>query len=199
MGVDKLCKAHEVNTMFKLHQITRPRSRRELHQWRSSSLLRVFTDLLLSAFLLPDTCGNFNKDNFDTPVNRHTYHISGETKGVGPAAKHKSKPHNLLGKRSLMIWYHSVRKTTPLWYTLVISFLVCHLARESILSIDIIKWTFEGKLPYFAAFVEIGEQIGPPINTCPLSSSRMFGPIHAITVQKMESLTATMETRRVVE
>ncbi|GJU16372.1 hypothetical protein Tco_1144338 [Tanacetum coccineum] len=37
----ELCKTHKENTMFKLHQITRPRSRRELHQWRSSSSLRL--------------------------------------------------------------------------------------------------------------------------------------------------------------
>ncbi|GJZ35731.1 RNA-directed DNA polymerase, eukaryota, reverse transcriptase zinc-binding domain protein [Tanacetum coccineum] len=141
----------------------------------------------------------FADDWADEVFNESESQVQGETKGVGPAAKHKAKPHNLLGKRSLMIWYHSVRKAIPLWYTLVISFLVCHLAMEPILSTDIIKWTLKGKLPYFAAFVEIGEQIGPPINTCPLSSSHMFGPIHAITVQKMESLTATMKTRRGVE
>lgn len=91
-----------------------------------------------------------------------------------------------------MIWYRYVRKKIPLWYSLVISFLVCHLAREPILSTDIIKWTLEGKLPYFAAFVEIHEQMGPPTNACPLRSSRMFRPIHAITIQKMESLAASL-------
>nr|GEY36790.1 TATA box-binding protein-associated factor RNA polymerase I subunit B [Tanacetum cinerariifolium] len=85
-----------------------------------------------------------------------------ETEGVRPAAKHKAKPHNLVNDL------------------------------EPILSTDIIKWTLKGKLPYFAAFVEIDEQIGPPINACPLSSSRMFRPIHAITVQNMESLAASL-------
>nr|GEV35920.1 hypothetical protein [Tanacetum cinerariifolium] len=41
MGVAKLCKTHKVKRMFKLHQITRLRSRRKLHQQRSSSLLRL--------------------------------------------------------------------------------------------------------------------------------------------------------------
>ncbi|KAI3784695.1 hypothetical protein L1987_43798 [Smallanthus sonchifolius] len=112
--------------------------------------------------------------------------------GVGIRAKHKAEPHNLLGKRSVMIWYQAVSKTIPLSYSLVISFLACHLAREPILSTDIIKWTLEGKLPYFAAFVEIEKQIRPPTNACPLSSSRMFRPIQAISMQKLESLAASI-------
>ncbi|PWA62247.1 hypothetical protein CTI12_AA366670 [Artemisia annua] len=128
----------------------------------------------------------FTDDWTDKVINESQSQVQGETGGAGPKAKHKAEPHNL------MICYHYVRKAIPLWYSLVISFLVCHLAREPILSTDIIKWTLEGKLPYFAAFVEIEEQIGPPTNACPLSSSLMFRPIHAITVQKMESLAASL-------
>lgn len=83
-------------------------------------------------------------------------------------------------------------KTIPVSYSLVFSFLLCHLAREAILPTDIIKWALEGKLPFFAAFVEIDKQIGPPTNACPLSSSRMFRPIHAISTQKLESLAASI-------
>nr|GEV99455.1 TATA box-binding protein-associated factor RNA polymerase I subunit B [Tanacetum cinerariifolium] len=119
-------------------------------------------------------------------VNRRTDHISGKTKGVGPTDKHEAEPPRC------MIWYRYVSKTIPLWYSLVISFLVCHLAREPILSTDIIQWTIEGKLPYYAAFVEIDKQIGTLTRTCPLSSRCMFRPIHAITVQKMESLAASL-------
>ncbi|GJZ39176.1 TATA box-binding protein-associated factor RNA polymerase I subunit B isoform X1 [Tanacetum coccineum] len=115
----------------------------------------------------------------------------GEIKGVGPTAKHEAEPHNSLGKRSVMIWYRSVRKTIPLWYSLVISFLVCHLAREPILSTDIIKWALEGKLPYFVAFVEIDEQIGPPTNACPLSSSLNF---YAIASRYLRQLSLPVET-----
>ncbi|GJX65793.1 TATA box-binding protein-associated factor RNA polymerase I subunit B isoform X1 [Tanacetum coccineum] len=115
----------------------------------------------------------------------------GEIKGVGPTAKHEAEPHNSLGKRSVMIWYRSVRKAIPLWYSLVISFLVCHLAREPILSTDIIKWALEGKLPYFVAFVEIDEQIGPPTNDCPLSSSLNF---YAIASRYLRQLSLPVET-----
>ncbi|XP_071711083.1 TATA box-binding protein-associated factor RNA polymerase I subunit B-like isoform X2 [Rutidosis leptorrhynchoides] len=134
----------------------------------------------------------FADDWADEVINESESQIQGETESVGVRAKHKSEPHNLLGKRSVMIWYQSLSKTVPLSYSLVISFLVCHLAREPILPTDIIRWTLDGKLPYFAAFLEIEKQIGPPTNACPLSSSRMFRPIHAISLQKLESLAASL-------
>lgn len=134
----------------------------------------------------------FADDWADEVINESESQVQGETERVGARAKHKSEPHNLLGKRSIMIWYQSVSKTIPLSYSLVISFLVCHLAREPIMSTDIIKWTLEGKLPYFAAFLEIDKQIGPPTNACPLTSNRMFRPIHTISLQKLESLAASI-------
>ncbi|KAJ9555760.1 hypothetical protein OSB04_010374 [Centaurea solstitialis] len=132
----------------------------------------------------------FNDDWADEVVNESESQVQGETEIVGSRAKHRPEPHNILGKRSVMIWYQSMSKTIPLSCSLVLSFLVCHLAREPILATDIVKWTLDGKLPYFAAFVEIEKQIGPPTNACPLSSSRMFRPIQAISVQKLESLAA---------
>ncbi|KAJ9561978.1 hypothetical protein OSB04_007138 [Centaurea solstitialis] len=132
----------------------------------------------------------FSDDWADEVVNESESQVQGETQVVGARAKHRAEPHNILGKRSVMIWYQSVSKTIPLSSSLVVSFLVCHLAREPILATDIVKWTLDGKLPYFAAFVEIEKQIGPPTNACPLSSSRMFRPIQAISIQKLESLAA---------
>nr|XP_043610470.1 TATA box-binding protein-associated factor RNA polymerase I subunit B-like [Erigeron canadensis]XP_043610471.1 TATA box-binding protein-associated factor RNA polymerase I subunit B-like [Erigeron canadensis] len=114
--------------------------------------------------------------------------VQGETEIVGPRPRHKNEPHNLLGKRNVMIWYQSVSKTIPLCYSLVFSFLACHLAREAVLPTDIINWALEGKLPYFAAFVDIDKQMGPPTNACPLKSSLMFRPIQSISTQKLESL-----------
>nr|GEX99324.1 TATA box-binding protein-associated factor RNA polymerase I subunit B isoform X1 [Tanacetum cinerariifolium] len=107
----------------------------------------------------------FADDWADEVIRESESQVQGEPEGVVPGLRNEAERRN---------------------------FLVCHLAREPILSTDIIKWTLEGKLPYFAAFVEIEEQIGPPANACPLSSSRMFRPIHAITVQKMESLAASL-------
>ncbi|KAJ0534194.1 putative RNA polymerase I transcription initiation factor TAF1B/Rrn7 [Helianthus annuus] len=134
----------------------------------------------------------FSDDWADEAINESESQVQGVTESVGVRAEHKSEPHNLLGKRSVMIWYQSVSKTIPLYYSLVISFLACHLAREPILSTDIVKWTLDGKLPYFAAFVEIDKKIGSPTKACPLSSSRMFRPTQAISMQKLESLAASI-------
>ncbi|RVW25402.1 TATA box-binding protein-associated factor RNA polymerase I subunit B [Vitis vinifera] len=64
--------------------------------------------------------------------------------------------------------------------------------REAILPTDILKWSLEGKLPYFAAFIEIEKQIGPPSSPCPLSSSFMFRPSEAIPLQKLEAQAASI-------
>lgn len=91
-----------------------------------------------------------------------------------------------------MIWFRSLRKEIPLPYSLAVSFLACHLAREAILPTDIVKWSLEGKLPYFAAFVDIENVIGPPPKACPISSSLMFRPLESITLQKLEAMTASI-------
>uniref|UniRef100_M0ZPH4 Rrn7/TAF1B C-terminal cyclin domain-containing protein n=1 Tax=Solanum tuberosum TaxID=4113 RepID=M0ZPH4_SOLTU len=80
----------------------------------------------------------------------------------------------------------------PLPCSLAISFLVCHVARESILPTDILKWTLEGKLPYFAAFLEIEKQLGPPSRSCPISTICMLRPIRTVTLQKLEFLAASI-------
>ncbi|KAD2393677.1 hypothetical protein R6Q59_012024 [Mikania micrantha] len=134
----------------------------------------------------------FSDDWADKAIDDSESQVQEITQDAGVRAEHKSEPHNLLGKRSVMIWYQSLSKIIPLSHSLVISFLTCHLAREPILPTDIIKFALEGKLPYFAAFLEIDKQIGPPTNACPLSSSRMFRPIQAIPIQKLESLAASI-------
>ncbi|PIN23207.1 hypothetical protein CDL12_04069 [Handroanthus impetiginosus] len=55
---------------------------------------------------------------------------------------------------------------------------------------DMLKWTLEGKLPYFAAFGDIDKQLGARSEACPISASRMFRPIQAISSQKLESMAA---------
>lgn len=96
----------------------------------------------------------------------------------------------MYGKRAVMIWFRSLKKQIPLSYSLAVSFLVCHLAREAVLPTDIVKWSVEGKLPYFAAFVEIEKRIGKPSRACPMSSSFMFRPTESISLQKLESQAA---------
>ncbi|XP_062083077.1 TATA box-binding protein-associated factor RNA polymerase I subunit B isoform X2 [Humulus lupulus] len=109
-----------------------------------------------------------------------------------PRTKYSSEPQNMYGRRAVMIWIRSLKRKIPLSCTLAISFLVCHLAREAVLTTDIVKWSLEGKLPYFAAFVEIEKCIGPPSRACPISSSSMFRPLESITAQKMEPLSASI-------
>ncbi|KAG5145353.1 hypothetical protein JHK84_030896 [Glycine max] len=65
-------------------------------------------------------------------------------------------------------------------------------AREAVLPSDMMKWTLEGKLPYFSAFVEIEKHMGQPTSACPISSSVMFRPQQAIPVQKLESFAASI-------
>ncbi|XP_075490335.1 TATA box-binding protein-associated factor RNA polymerase I subunit B [Primulina tabacum] len=114
----------------------------------------------------------------------------GEAEEFQPSAKYRGDPVNILGKRVVMIWYRSLRSIIPISCSLAISFLVCHVAREAILPSDILKWTLEGKLPYFSAFCEIEKQIGSHSKACPISVSRMFRPIQVVSSQKLESMAA---------
>ncbi|MCE5166088.1 hypothetical protein HAX54_014630, partial [Datura stramonium] len=128
----------------------------------------------------------------DNVIHESESQTQGEIEISQPTGSKKTEPHNFLGKRAVTIWHKSLSSMIPLPCSLAISFLVCHVAREAILPTDILKWTLEGKLPYFAAFLEIEKQLGPPSRSCPISTSRMFRPIKAITLQKLESLAASI-------
>ena len=110
---------------------------------------------------------------------------AGEAADFQPPAKQSKEPHNIFGQRAVTLWHISLRRTIPLSNSLAINFLVCLLAREAILPTDILKWILEGKLPYFAAFVEIEKQLGPPPSACPISSSHMFRPKTTMSAQKL--------------
>lgn len=116
----------------------------------------------------------------------------GEPKDFRPRAKFSAEPHNMHGKRAVTVWYRTLRKKIPLSCSLAISFLACHVAREPILPTDIIKWSVEGKLPYFAAFQDIEKNIGPPSAACPLSSNLMFRPSQTVPSQKLEAMAASI-------
>ncbi|XP_027366571.1 TATA box-binding protein-associated factor RNA polymerase I subunit B [Abrus precatorius] len=107
-------------------------------------------------------------------------------------AQYKSEPHNIFGQRAVMIWFRSLKKRIPLACTIAVSFLACHVAREAILPSNMMKWTREGKLPYFSAFVEIEKRMGHPSSACPISSSVMFRPQRAVQIQKLESFAASI-------
>lgn len=128
----------------------------------------------------------------DDAIHESESQTQGEIELSQPTGSYKTEPHNLLGKRAVTIWHKSLSSMIPLPCSLAISFLVCHVAREAILPTDVLKWTLEGKLPYFAAFLEIEKQLGPPSRSCPISTSRMFRPIKTISLQKLESLAASI-------
>ncbi|KAA8529425.1 hypothetical protein F0562_033776 [Nyssa sinensis] len=109
-----------------------------------------------------------------------------------PQPRYKAEPHNIHGQRAVMVWYKSLSKKIPLSYSLVISYLACHIMREAVLPTDILKWSLEGRLPYFDAFVQIEKQIGPPSKACPIRSIVMFRPSQAIPLQKLESQAASI-------
>ncbi|KAJ4979728.1 hypothetical protein NE237_010508 [Protea cynaroides] len=115
-----------------------------------------------------------------------------ESKVCKPRVKYSAEPHNIHGQRAVMLWFRSLKKTIPISYSLAVSFLACHIAREAILPTDIFKWSLEGKLPYLSAFVDIEKCFGRPSLACPLSSSFMFRPLRAVGVCKLESLAASV-------
>ncbi|KAL2227868.1 TATA box-binding protein-associated factor RNA polymerase I subunit B isoform X1 [Sesamum indicum] len=126
----------------------------------------------------------------DQAVNDSEAQTQGETEEFKPSAKFRSEPVNIHGKRVVYVWYRSLRSKIPISCSLAISFLVCHVAREGVTPLDMLKWTLEGKLPYFAAFGEIEKQLGSHSEACPIRASRMFRPIQAISSQKLEAMAA---------
>ncbi|CAL0322425.1 unnamed protein product [Lupinus luteus] len=137
---------------------------------------------------------------FDDDWGNNVFHDSEKQKEEVPddyeacaaRPKYRTEPHTIYGQRAVMIWFRSLKKSIPLAYTLAVSFLACHVAREAILPSDMMKWTLEGKLPYFSAFVEIERRMGYPSNACPICSSVMFRPQRAVSVQKLESCAASI-------
>lgn len=105
---------------------------------------------------------------------------------------HRHEPRNSFGQRAVLIWFRYLRKEIPLHYSLVISFLACHVAREAVLPTDIVKWSVEGKLPYFDAHVEIEKHFGHSSPACCISSSLMFRPMQAVPIQKLEPVAASI-------
>lgn len=107
----------------------------------------------------------------------------------------KLEPRNSYGQKSVYIWLRSIRKKLPLYSTLAISFLVCHISRESILPNDICKWASEGKLPYLTEFKDMDRRLGNPSSACPLNSRTMFRPNTVIKAHQLEAIAASIAQR----
>ncbi|XP_065861384.1 TATA box-binding protein-associated factor RNA polymerase I subunit B [Euphorbia lathyris] len=106
--------------------------------------------------------------------------------------RHGNEPRNAYGQRAVVLWFKHLREIVPLSCSLAISFLACHLAREAILPTDILKWSIEGKLPYFSAHVEIVKRFEFSSPACHINPSLMFRPSQTVAVQRLEKMAATI-------
>ncbi|KAJ4749278.1 TATA box-binding protein-associated factor RNA polymerase I subunit B [Rhynchospora pubera] len=84
--------------------------------------------------------------------------------------------------------YRTLRKSIPIYSTLAISFLSCHLAREPVLPTDIIDWAQEAKLPYLSFFIEMDRYIGTAPAACPLKNRTMFRPTRILGSWQLEDV-----------
>lgn len=101
-------------------------------------------------------------------------------------------PRNAYGQKAVYIWLRALRKTVPVYSSLSISFLVCHIAREAILPTDIHKWASEAKLPYLTAFMLLDKYLGNPQSSCPLSSRLMFRPVRLLGAWQLETVAGSI-------
>ncbi|KAM0941844.1 putative transcription initiation factor Rrn7, Zinc-finger [Dioscorea sansibarensis] len=106
--------------------------------------------------------------------------------------KLKVKVCNLNKKRASRIWLYSMRKAIPIYTTLAISFLACHLAKEAILPTEMTEWALDGKLPYLAAFVEIDRDLGYSWTNRLLNSRTLFRPVRTIGAWQLEVTAASI-------
>ncbi|XP_044417893.1 TATA box-binding protein-associated factor RNA polymerase I subunit B isoform X2 [Triticum aestivum] len=90
-------------------------------------------------------------------------------------------------RRVEFIYLRSLRTMLPLYSTLSVCFLSCHIAREAVLPTDIYRWAMEGKLPYVAAFTEVDKLLGSPLKHCPLNARQLFRPVRVIGAWQLEA------------
>ncbi|XP_037483209.1 TATA box-binding protein-associated factor RNA polymerase I subunit B-like [Triticum dicoccoides] len=90
-------------------------------------------------------------------------------------------------RRVEFIYMRSLRTMLPLYSTLSVCFLACHIAREAVLPTDIYRWAMEGKLPYVAAFMEVDKLLGSPLRHCPLNARQLFRPVRVIGAWQLEA------------
>lgn len=106
--------------------------------------------------------------------------------------RYKAEPRNIYGERLVLIWLKYLKKSIPLYTSLSIAFLSCHIAREAILPTDILEWAREGKIPYVSAFADIEKYIGSPSRECPLSSRVLFRPQVTVDPMSLETHAAVI-------
>ncbi|KAF6989763.1 hypothetical protein CFC21_007060 [Triticum aestivum] len=98
-------------------------------------------------------------------------------------------------RRVEFIFLRSLRTMLPVYSTLSVCFLACHIAREAILPTDICRWAMEGKLPYMAAFTEVDRHLGRSVKHCPLSARQLFRPVRVIGTWQLEAAAGSIAQR----
>jgi len=85
----------------------------------------------------------------------------------------------------------------PVYSTLAVCFLACHIAREAILPTDIYKWAMEGKIPYLAVFTEVDRLLGSSrqLQDCPLDAGQLFRPVRVIGAWQLEASAGSIAQR----
>ncbi|KAG2619925.1 hypothetical protein PVAP13_3NG143702 [Panicum virgatum] len=92
---------------------------------------------------------------------------------------------------------HSLRMLLPVYSTLAVCFLACHIAREAILPTDIYKWAMEGKIPYLAVFTKVDRLLGSlqQLQDCPLDAGQLFRPVRVIGAWQLEASAGSIAQR----
>ncbi|KAM0840409.1 hypothetical protein ACQ4PT_059676 [Festuca glaucescens] len=94
------------------------------------------------------------------------------------------------------VFLRSLRTMLPLYSTLSICFLACHIAREAILPTDIYRWAMEGKLPYMAAFTQVDTLLGSSLKQhCSLNARQLFRPVRVIGAWQLEAAAGSIARR----
>ncbi|PVH62555.1 hypothetical protein PAHAL_3G323200 [Panicum hallii] len=90
-------------------------------------------------------------------------------------------------RRVEFAFLRSLRMLLPIYSTLAVCFLACHIAREAILPTGIYKWVMEGKIPFLAVCTEVDRLLGSSLQLqdCPLDARRLFRPDLSLPVDKI--------------
>ncbi|CAL4892969.1 unnamed protein product [Urochloa decumbens] len=100
-------------------------------------------------------------------------------------------------RRIEFAFLRSLRMLLPIYSTLAVCFLACHVAREAILPTDIYRWAIEGNIPYLAAFTEVDRLLGSSLQlqACPLDGRQLFRPVRVIGAWQLEAAAGSIAQR----
>ncbi|KAG2481510.1 hypothetical protein PVAP13_J683204 [Panicum virgatum] len=106
-------------------------------------------------------------------------------------------PHQKDRRRVEFAFLRSLRTLLPVYSTLAVCFLACHIAREAILPSDIYRWAMESKIPYLAVFTDVDRLLGSSLyqQRCPLDARQLFRPVQVIGAWQLEAAAGSIAQR----